>query len=564
MTVLRARATLGRVLDDLGSTLLEVVAGRVDPGLSVGGVVIHDPLDPPAMPGSALVLGVGLAGPGEIADVVRAVAADGAVGLVLRLPVDIDADVRAAVDESGLVVFGLTRGASWAQVAALLRSLLAVDDLGGVDDETLAGAGAGDLFALAGAVSALLDAPLTIEDLSSRVLAFSADQERADESRKETVLGRQVPERYLRELERRGVFRALYASDRPVYMDGIEGTQLPRVAIRVRAGDEILGSMWAAVRGPLSAEREQAFVDAAKLVALHLLRQRAGADVERRLRAELVATLLEGGSAAPEAASRLGLAAGPACVLALGVPEAGAESGTATADAASLDAPSVEADLQRVSGAFALHLAAVHPRSAAALVGGVVYGVVPLAGDDADANLRAVAVAEEFLNRIGSRTRVVVGIGDVVAGAAGLPRSRADADRALRVLRTQRSCGSGPRVARLADVQIASFLLELGGAMVAERRVPSGAVARLAAYDRRHRSAMVETLSAWLDAFGDVTVAAAAMHVHTNTFRYRLRRVGEIAGIDLADPEARFAAMLELRLRDVVEPSTVDHLGAEP
>ncbi|WP_026876479.1 helix-turn-helix domain-containing protein [Jiangella gansuensis] len=554
---LRARATLGRVLDDLGSTLLEVVAGRVDPSRSIGGVVIHDPLDPPAMPDNALVLGVGLAGPGEIAEVVRAVAADGAAGLVLRLPVDVDAEVRKAVAEEGLVVFGLTRGASWAQVAALLRSLLAVDDLGGVDDETLAGAGAGDLFALAAAVSALLDAPLTIEDLNSRVLAFSADQGRADESRKETVLGRQVPERYTRELERRGVFRALYASDRPVYIDGIEGTQLPRVAIRVRAGDEILGSMWAAVREPLSAEREQAFVDAAKLVALHLLRQRAGADVERRLRAELVATLLEGGPAAPEAATRLGLAAGPACVLALGVPGASGDPGDAGgAGPDAVTDAGLEADLQRVSGAFALHLAAVHPRSAVALVGGVVYGVVPLSGDDADANLRAVAVAEEFLNRIGRRSRVLVGIGDVAAGAAGLSRSRADADRALRVLRTQRRGTAGPRVARLADVQIASFLLELGGAMATERRVPSGAVARLAEYDGRHRSAMVDTLAAWLDAFGDVTAAAAAMHVHTNTFRYRLRRLGQIAGLDLDDPEARFAAMLELRLRAMVEPGS--------
>jgi DNA-binding PucR family transcriptional regulator len=391
-------------------------------------------------------------------------------------------------------------------------------------------------------VSALLDAPLTIEDLNSRVLAFSADQDRADESRKETVLGRQVPERYLRQLERRGLFRALYASDRPVFMPDIEGAEMARVAIRVRAGDEILGSMWAAVKEPLTAEREQAFVDAAKLVALHMLRHRAGADVERRLRAELVATVLEGGPAAGEAASRLGLAGGPACVLALAVPGEAEPS-------------SVEADLQRVAGAFALHLAAVHPRSAVALVGGVVYGVIPLAGDGPDADLRAVAVAEEFLSRIGARSHVVVGIGGVAAGPSELPQSRHDADRAVRVLRTRRG---GSRVARLTDVQISAFLLELGGAMAAERRVPSGPVARLAAYDRRHRSQLVDTLRAWLEAFGDVTAAAAATHVHANTFRYRLRRVGEIGGLDLADADARFAAMLELRLRAMVDHPSPD------
>ncbi|RIQ37832.1 PucR family transcriptional regulator, partial [Jiangella rhizosphaerae] len=255
----------------------------------------------------------------------------------------------------------------------------------------------------------------------------------------------------------------------------------------------------------------------------------------------LVATVLEGGPAAGDAASRLGLAGGPACVLALAVP--GEET----------EPSSVEADLQRVAGAFALHLAAVHPRSAVALVGGVVYGVIPLAGDGEGVDLRAVAVAEEFLSRIGARSHVVVGIGGVAGGPAELPQSRADADRAVRVLRTR---PAGSRVARLTDVQISAFLLELGSAMAAERRVPSGPVARLAAYDRRHRSQMVATLRAWLDAFGDVTAAAAATHVHVNTFRYRLRRVGEIGGLDLADPDARFAAMLELRLRAMVDQPT--------
>lgn len=37
------------------------------------------------------------------------------------------------------------------------------------------------------------------------------------------------------------------------------------------------------------------------------------------------------------------------------------------------------------------------------------------------------------------------------------------------------------------------------------------------------------------------------MFVHPNIFRYRLRRLAEVGAIDPADPEARFAAMLQLR-----------------
>ena len=43
----RPRASLGRVLDDLGDTLLELVAGDPDAQGEIGGVVIHDPYDEP-------------------------------------------------------------------------------------------------------------------------------------------------------------------------------------------------------------------------------------------------------------------------------------------------------------------------------------------------------------------------------------------------------------------------------------------------------------------------------------------------------------------------------------
>ena len=45
----RPRASLGRVLDDLGATLLELVRGEPERATDVGGVVIHDPLDDPAV-----------------------------------------------------------------------------------------------------------------------------------------------------------------------------------------------------------------------------------------------------------------------------------------------------------------------------------------------------------------------------------------------------------------------------------------------------------------------------------------------------------------------------------
>ncbi len=531
----RPRASLGRVLDDLGATLLEIVHGDADRPGHVGGVVIHDPLEEPVLPQHALVLGVGLREPAEVVRLLRSLGGRGAAGLVLRAPVVVSGELAAAARESGVALLALTRGASWAQLAALLRSLLAEGDVG--EPEARGGMPSGDLFALANAVAALLDAPVTIEDRSSRVLAFSGRQDEADPSRVETILGRQVPERYSRLLTERGVFRELYRSDRPVYVEPLPGPplSLPRVAVAVRAGDEVLGSIWAAVREPLSEERTRALRDAAGVTALHMLRIRAGADVERRLRADLVSTALEGGVAAREALRRLGLADRPVVVLALAVrePEPG---------------PGADADLaterQRLSDALALHLSAVHPRCAAALIGDVAYGLLPVSRDG-DGEQRAVRIAADFLDRVGDRVRAVIGVGRVAQDVVELADARAGAVRALRVLRD----GDGARrVARLADVHVETLVLELRDLAAARGDGPTGAVAELFAYDERHGARLVETLRAWLDTFGDVVAAAASVHVHPNTFRYRLRRLAEVGGLDLTDPEARFAAMIQLRV----------------
>ncbi|WP_042457674.1 PucR family transcriptional regulator [Streptacidiphilus jiangxiensis] len=532
--------SLGRVLEDFGRTLLDLVHGDADAVGQIGGVAIFDPHDEQVFPERAIVLGVSVRSREEIEPLLRQLAARRAAALVVRAPVVDDEDLAGVVAETGVALLALTRGASWAQLAAMLRMLLAEGDVGEAGEQTLGGVPSGDLFALANAVSTLLDAPITIEDRRQRILAFSGRQDEADASRVATILARQVPEGYVRILESRGVFREIYRSSEPVHIAPAtinEGeTALPRVAVAVRAGDEILGSMWAAVARPLTPERETAFKEAAKLVALHMLRVRAGADAENRLRADLVATALEGGAGAGEALRRLGLAQEPTLVmaLALAVPGDG-------------DHAVVTAERQRLTSALGLHLTAVQPRSAVALLGDVAYAIVPAAGDAAVARERAVQVGAEFLQRVGGRADAVFGVGSVAAEPGALARSRANADRVLRVLAEG---SSGRKVASIADVHVDALLLEMRDLAQAHGDEPSAPIARLVEYDAKHNTQLVATLRAWLDAFGDVIAASASVFVHQNTFRYRIRRVAEVSRLDLDDPAQRFAAMLELRLLD--------------
>ncbi|MEU8889981.1 helix-turn-helix domain-containing protein [Streptomyces sp. NPDC048442] len=531
------RTSLGRVLDDFGPTLLDLVHGRPQPAGDIGGVVIHDPRDEAAYPSHAIVLGVAVYGLREIAGLLRDLGAHGAAALVVRGPVERDESLAEASAASGVALITLTPGASWSQLTALLRMLLTEGDVGEAGVQTLGGVPSGDLFAVANAVATLLDAPITIEDRRSRILAFSGRQDEADQARVATILARRVPDGYLRILEGRGVFGELYRSDRPVHIAPAavdEGeAAIPRVAVAVRAGDEFLGSVWAAVREPLTPDREQAFQDAAKLVALHLLRHRAGADAQNRLRADLVSTVLEGGAGAADALDRLGLVREPTVVMALGL---SGQSG---------DHAQVAAERERLTSALGIHLDAVQPRSALALLGDVAYAIVPVPADPAAGRERAAQIAGNFMDRAGQRARAVIGIGSVAGEPSALGRSRTSADRTLRVLLSGRT---HRRVASIDDVYIDSLLLELRDLVAVHGDEPAGPVSRLTAYDARHGSHLVETLRAWLDAFGDIPAASAHVFVHPNTFRYRIRRVAEVAEVDLQDPSVRFALMLRLSL----------------
>jgi hypothetical protein len=66
------------------------------------------------------------------------------------------------------------------------------------------------------------------------------------------------------------------------------------------------------------------------------------------------------------------------------------------------------------------------------------------------------------------------------------------------------------------------------------------------------RERLAATLQAWLDRPGQVQAVAAALDVHPQTVRYRLKQLRELFGARLDDPEARFELSLALRAADGV------------
>ncbi|MCC6223016.1 MAG: GAF domain-containing protein [Thermoleophilia bacterium] len=73
-------------------------------------------------------------------------------------------------------------------------------------------------------------------------------------------------------------------------------------------------------------------------------------------------------------------------------------------------------------------------------------------------------------------------------------------------------------------------------------------VGRLLELDRRRGSDLFRTLEAYLESQGNARQTAAALYVHRNTLRQRLRRIHETIGLDPADPSVAFDLQLAVRL----------------
>ncbi|MGW7556575.1 PucR family transcriptional regulator, partial [Streptomyces rimosus] len=155
-------------------------------------------------------------------------------------------------------------------------------------------------------------------------------------------------------------------------------------------------------------------------------------------------------------------------------------------------------------------------------------------------------------------------------GGQPLPRgrtARAEAGRSGEGLAIGLSAPSGPRDAahayRQAE-QALSVARRRGRVLVEHEDVAAGSVLPLLAddavrafadgllralheHDATGRGDLVASLRAWLSRHGQWDAAAADLGVHRHTLRYRMRRVEEILGRSLDDPDVRMELWLALK-----------------
>lgn len=519
--------SLRHILTTLGDPLVEVVTAPHGLGVQVDDVVILDPEDPPEAHAGDLVLVIGARGR-SAAPAIRVAGKSGAAAVAVKSATGL-ASVAA---DAGVTLLEVRPEARWEQVEALTRAVIDAARAGG---EAETGEVLGDLFSLAQTIATLTGGLVSIEDTASRVLAYSRAGDEVDELRRLSILGRQGPERYLAMLREWGVYQRLRAGEGIVRIEERPDLGIRRrIAAGIHAGSQPLGTIWVQEGSqPLNDQAESALLGASRTLAPQLIRHRTLPSPENRLREDLLVSLLDGRVDAESVADDIGAdPARPAMVVVFALHREGASTGRQLRRAELVNLISV-------------HTAAYRRSAMVSVIGGRVYALLPDLPERGET--RVLALAKEIVGAAARHLDVPVraALGGVVPRLAESVLSRADADR---VLATMARGHWKADVASLADVRAEVLLSEVLAYLGDQPRIRDPRLTELVTHDAEHGGILVPALLAYLDAFGDVRKAAAAMNIHPNTVRYRVRRAEEVSGIDLADPAQRILTQLQLRL----------------
>jgi purine catabolism regulator len=153
-----------------------------------------------------------------------------------------------------------------------------------------------------------------------------------------------------------------------------------------------------------------------------------------------------------------------------------------------------------------------------------------------------------LLRAVARDVPIGAGISTPAATATAWQQACAEAERALALGRHL----FGPRsLTPYADLQVYRLLFEL-------RTSPAlwdfyrGILGPLVDYDREHDGALVQTLEGYFAAQGNLSQASKNLQIHRNTLLYRLRRIGEISGLDLERAEDTLALQVALKAHRVL------------
>ncbi|MET9601184.1 PucR family transcriptional regulator [Streptomyces sp. NPDC006459] len=319
--------------------------------------------------------------------------------------------------------------------------------------------------------------------------------------------------------------------ERPAPASAVVGGSEDRVELQsLGTGRRARGALAVGTAAPLGTAERYAVHSAVALLTLTTERSRSLHDAESRLGAAVLRMLLAGEAdhARSVAGDLYGALLEAPFRLIVAEP---ALAGTAQPEGLALLSDTVESAAARTGETL--------------LVVPEAGRLVILASDGGSAVQACVDHAEALEARRGRDAagpepdELVVGL-SAPAGPAAVAAALKQADQALAVARRR-----GRPMVEHEEMAAGSVLPLLADDAV--RAFADGTLRALREHDATGRGDLVASLQAWLSRHGQWDAAAADLGVHRHTLRYRMKRVEEILGRSLEDPDVRMELWLALK-----------------
>ncbi|MFF2102321.1 PucR family transcriptional regulator [Streptomyces sp. NPDC058202] len=165
----------------------------------------------------------------------------------------------------------------------------------------------------------------------------------------------------------------------------------------------------------------------------------------------------------------------------------------------------------------------------------------------ADARPHASALYEQLSRETGTQAGMI-GVSASCASPDEIPHRYQEAQRALEVRRQSRERYGTTFFEELGLYRI----LGPGNDYRELEAFVQEWLGQLIAYDSLHHSAMVETLTRYFSCGGNYDETADSLAIHRSTLRYRLQRIRDISGNDLANVEDRLNLQVATRVWKIV------------
>ncbi|MER5728478.1 PucR family transcriptional regulator [Streptomyces sp. NPDC002138] len=327
--------------------------------------------------------------------------------------------------------------------------------------------------------------------------------------------------------------------ERPAPASAVVGGSEDRVELQsLGTGRRARGALAVGTGAPLGTAERYAVHSAVALLTLTTERSRSLHDAESRLGAAVLRLLLDGETehARAVAGDLYGVLLDAPFRLVIAEP---ALPGTAQPEGLAALADAVESAAARSGEAL---LVVTEPGRLLVLAadGGAAAGAV---ADHAEA-----LASRRGHDAVGPEPdELVIGL-SAPAAPASAAAAHKQADQALVVARRR-----GRPLVEHDDLAAGSVLPLLADEAV--RAFADGTLRALRDHDATGRGDLVASLQAWLSRHGQWDAAAADLGVHRHTLRYRMRRVEEILGRSLDDPDVRMELWLALKVTHPDTPS---------